>query len=440
MRKWILLFSLLLLFCSSQLYAMEKAVILEITGPIGPATQDYIQRGLAYANKEQAVAVIIQLDTPGGLDSSMRGINQAIINSRIPVITYVTPSGARAASAGVFILYASHLAVMSPGTSLGAASPVNLAGSTKAADAKDQSAEEKKTVNDASAYIRSLAQLRGRNADWAELAVRQAASLSATEAKHLKVIDDLADNYPDLLQKVDGHKVLVLGATQTVKTKNLQLEKMAPDWRYQFLSFLTNPNFAYILMLVAIYGLFFELSNPGLVLPGVAGIIALLLVLYAFQLMPINYAGLSLILIGIGFMLFEIYVSSFGIIGFGGVTAFIIGSIMLFDVHDANYHLTWPLIILMSIVSISFFYVIVSLALKSQKKVIVTGREGLISSEGSVTRIVGDEIIVQVLGEIWEARSTHKLHVGQKIKVTSLEGLILKVEPLLEHQRIKSGD
>ncbi len=432
MRKWIWLTGLLIVLLSQAVFAAGKAVILDINGPIGPATQDYIQRGIAYAEQEHAAIIILQMDTPGGLDSSMRGINEAIITSSVPVITYVYPSGARAASAGVFILYASHLAVMASGTNIGAASPVSILGSDKSAEPKNVSTEDKKILNDATAYIRSLAQLRGRNADWAALAVQQAASIPASEALRLKVIDEIADDYAQLLQKVDGRTVIVHSISEQLRTKNLQLETVAPDWRYQFLSFITNPNIAYILMLIAAYGLFFELSNPGLILPGVVGVIALLLVLYAFQLMPINYAGLLLLIIGISCMLFEVYVSSFGVIGLGGVVAFIIGSVMLFDIHDANYQVTWSLILTTSVVSITFFLMILGLALKSHKKKIVTGQEGLVGSEGIVLSVMNKQIVVRVLGEIWEAQSTLPLNPGDKIRVIRVQGLVLFVEPLRE--------
>lgn len=434
MRTWLWFLSLLILLISPLSHAAGKALLLNISGAIGPATQDYIERGIAYAQQEHATIIIIQIDTPGGLDSSMRGINQAIITSPIPIIGYVAPAGARAASAGTYIMYASHINAMASGTNIGAASPINLLSPSKSE--KEPSTEEKKVSNDASAYLRSLAQLRHRNADWANLAVRNAASISAADAKKLNVIDIVADNFPELFKQIDGRIVFVHGVTQTLNTNDMQIEKMSPDWRYQFLQFLTNPNIAYILMLIAIYGIFFELSNPGLVLPGVAGIISLLLVLYAFQLMPINYVGLMLVLVGIAFMIFEVFVSSFGAIGVGGVIAFIIGSIMLFDVHDANYHLDWSLIVIMSAVSIIFFLFLITLAIRSHKQKIVTGREALIGKEGVVLSVMNEQVVVRILGEIWDARSSHLLNVGQRVKVTHVHGLQLTVSPLETQKEI----
>src|SRR3990167_7714858 len=292
------------------------------------------------------------------------------------------------------------------------------------------SAEEKKAINDAAAYIRSLAQLRGRNADWAELSVRQAASLSADEAKKLKVIDEIANDYPQLLTKMDGHTAVVQGVSETVKTKNLTLETMASDWRYRFLAFLTDPNIAYILMLIAVYGLFFELSNPGLILPGVAGVIALLLVLYAFQLMPINYVGLFLILIGITFMILEVFITSFGMLGIGGLIAFIIGSVMLFDIQHPAFRIDRSLIMIMTAVTMTFFFIIMGLVIKSQKRAMITGKDSLIGSTGTVISVMNEQVVVKISGEIWEARSRTMLPIGQKVKVVSIEGLILHVEPV----------
>jgi membrane-bound serine protease (ClpP class) len=316
---------------------------------------------------------------------------------------------------------------MAPGTNIGAASPINIMGKNE--DMKKMSTEDHKTLNDSAAYIRSLAELRGRNADWAELAVRQASSLSAVEAKKMKVIDDVADDYPALLQEINGHRITVLGNIETIKSKGFVIEPFASDWRHDFLSFITNPNIAYILMLIAMYGIFFELANPGAILPGVVGIISLLLVLYAFQLMPINYVGLLLLLTGVGFMIAEIYIGSFGALGIGGVIAFLIGSVMLFDMQNPYYHLDWTMIVMMSIVTMAFFFVVATIALRSHKKAITTGREGLIGRPGVVLNVMNDQIIVRVLGEIWEAKSTATLTPGQTVKVVRVHGLQLEVTP-----------
>lgn len=427
MRKWTWFLSLLFLF-SPLCFAAGKAIVLTVDTAIGPATQDYIQRGIAFAEKEHASLVIIELNTPGGLETSMRGINEAIITSPIPVATYVAPAGARAASAGTFILYASHFAAMAPGTNIGAASPVNITGGEESN--KKPSTMEKKAMNDASAYIRSLAQLRGRNAAWGESAVRQATSLSADEAKKIKVIDDIAVDYPQLLHEMNGRTVSLQNKPSVLKTQTLTLEKYAPGWRHDFLSFLTNPNVAYILLLIAMYGLFFELSNPGAILPGVAGVIALLLVLYAFQLLPVNYAGLLLLVIGIGFIVAEVYVSSFGALGIGGAIAFIIGSIMLFDIQDPYWQISWSLIGVMSIITSAFFLMVATLAMRSHKKAITTGREGLISKQGIVVAVTNEKIIIQVQGELWEAHSNQTLSVGQPVRITNIHGLRLEVEPI----------
>lgn len=422
-----LFLTILLLFTITS-FAANKAIVLEINGPIGPATQDYFERGIAYAKDQQADGIILILNTPGGLETSMRGITEAIIKSPVPVITYVSPSGARAASAGVFILYSSHISAMAPGTNIGAASPVNLLGAEASDKLKQVSVEEKKAMNDAAAYVRSLAQLRNRNAEWAELAVRDAASITATEALDKKVIDVIANDNQDLLQKVNGTTLNIKGNSQTLNTTNWQLESKQQDWRYQFLSFITNPNIAYLLMLLAIYGIFFELYNPGLILPGVAGAIALLIVLYAFQLMPINYTGLLLILLGIAFMILELYVTSYGVIGIGGVIAFIIGSVMLFDMNDENFRLSWTLVGTMSALSLGFFLIVINLAIKAFQGKIVSGKEGLIGAIGVVITIKDSTPVVRVQGELWDVTCSDLLKEGDHVIVKDVDGLMLLVE------------
>lgn len=421
------------LFWLALSYAFANhAVQLEVTGAIGPATQDYIIRGLEYAKQRHAEVILIRMDTPGGLDTSMRSINKAILTSTVPVVTYVAPEGARAASAGTYILYASHVAAMAPGTNLGAASPITIGELSKTEENnKSSSTVEKKAMNDASAYIRSLAEMRGRNVEWAEKAVREAVSLSANEALKLKVIDLIANNIPDVFQKIDGRVVKINNSSKVLQTHDLQIEIIKPDWRYQFLSVITDPSIAYILLLVGIYGLFFEFYSPGFVLPGVVGAICLLLALYAFQLLPINYAGAALLLLGIIFMIIEVVVSSFGVIGIGGIIAFIIGSIFLLDTKQPGFNIAWQLILAMSLVSAAFFLIVTNLAIRSMKKQIVTGREAIIGKLGKVIEYNNDECRIMILGELWNARSDIPLHPGEKVRVTHLSGLYLTVEPLI---------
>ena len=416
-------------------FAAKRAIQLDVTGSISPATQDYVIRGLEKAKQLNAEVLIIRLDTPGGLDSSMRGIAKAILASTVPVATYVAPEGARAASAGTYILYASHIAAMAPGTNLGAASPVAIGGFSSGEDKKTSTTMEKKATNDASAYIRSLAQMRGRNAGWAERAVREAVSLTANEALKLNVIDFIAANTSDLLQKMNGRTVHIIHTPKVLETNNLQIEVIKSDWRYQFLSIITDPSIAYILLLIGIYGLFFEFYNPGFVLPGVAGAICLLLALYAFQLLPINYTGVALLLLGIIFMIIEVVVSSFGIIGIGGVIAFIVGSIFLLDTNQPGFSIAWQLILLMSLISAGFFLTVMGLAIRSMNKKIVTGREALIGKIGEIIEVNNTECQIRIEGETWNARSTRPLHPGEKARIIHLSGLLLTVEPILKKEK-----
>ncbi len=433
MRKLIWLGLVLYLVSSLSHAATASAIQLDITGAIGPATQDYIQRGINYAAEHGAKLVILRLDTPGGLETAMRGIDKAILASPVPVVTYVAPAGARAASAGTFILYASHIAAMAPGTNVGAASPVSIGGIPNPVSEdekkKDSSTMEKKVTNDAVAYIRSLAELRGRNVAWAEQAVRSAVSLPAEEALKLKVIDLEANSIPELLARINGLTVQLQNGKQVLQTKDLTVESYESDWRFRFLSIITDPSVAYILLLIGIYGLFFEFANPGFVLPGVAGVISLLLALYAFQLLPINYVGFALLLLGIAFMIIEAFISSFGILGIGGVIAFAAGSILLLDTGTPGFSIAWWLILFMSLISIGFFLLIASLAIRSQKKKIVSGREALIGMEGEVLEYMDKQLMVRIQGEIWQAHADKVLHPGQRIRITKVSGLLLTVEP-----------
>jgi membrane-bound serine protease (ClpP class) len=424
-----MIFGLLFVVWMASSVAVSPAVIsLEIKGPIGPATEDFIHRGLERAAAENAAAVILQIDTPGGLSEAMRGIVQDILQSPLPVLGYVAPGGARAASAGTFILYACHLAAMAPGTNLGAASPVQL-GAPESGTKSAKSTEEQKAFHDAQAYIRSLAELRKRNAEWAELAVSKAASLTAQQALAQKVIDMIADNPADLLTQADGKMISIRGQIQTIHTRGLAVHSIAPDWRTRLLGVITNPSVAYILLIIGVYGLFFEFMNPGLFLPGVAGLIALLLALYALQMLPIDYAGLGLIIAGLGFIIAEIFLPTFGALGIGGAIAFLIGSIMLMKSGSAGFNLPLPLIIAVTGVTLLLFLGLTGLAIRARRRPVVTGREGMIGQVGEAVLDHG-EIWIHVGGERWRPVDAQGLRAGQQVKVTGLKGLKLQVKPI----------
>jgi len=418
---------------------------LTIDGIIGPATDDYIERALETATLQQAELVVILMDTPGGLDSAMRGIIKNITSSAVPVATYVTPSGARAASAGTYILYASHIAAMSPGTNLGAATPVRIGGISPSDFKKKDKTEnnkdkpvtddnkttlERKVINDAVAYIRGLAQLRGRNQEWAEKAVREAASLPASDALKKNVIDIVATDRADLLKQIDSRQVVIKGQTQKLQTAGLTLVEISPDWRNRFLSVITNPNIAYILMLVGIYGLIFEFSNPGAIVPGTIGAICLLLAMYSFQLLPINYAGMALILLGVALMVGEAFEPSFGILGIGGVIAFVIGSIILIDTEAPGFGIDISVIATFAVTSFIIFTFVVGMAMKARRRPVVSGLEELFGSEAVVLEDFEKTGRVSIHSESWSAHCNTPLRKGQAVKVTGIEGLTLQVEPV----------
>jgi membrane-bound serine protease (ClpP class) len=428
--------------------ADPKAVKLQIKGAIGPATSNYIVKGIEYADEIDATLIIIEMDTPGGLDSAMRDIIKGILNSPVPVATYVSPKGSRAASAGTYILYASHIAAMSPATNLGAATPVQIGGGESPAPASpapdDDDAEgtdesepqsgktamEKKAINDAVAYIRGLAELRGRNGDWAEQAVREAESLSAQEALEQNVIDVVAESVPALLDAIDGRVVKVGDAEQALVTADMTIEDYEPDWRTKLLATITNPNVAYLLMLAGIYGLLFEGYNPGAILPGVVGAICLLLALFAFQILPVNYAGLALILLGVMLIVAEAFVPSFGALGLGGIAAFVFGSIILLDSDIPGLAIARALIGGVALTASTVLLAMVYLLMRIRRKPAVSGVESMLSDIAEALEDFDKSGTVFVNGERWNARSTVAIKKGDQLRITAVDHLVLEVEPL----------
>jgi membrane-bound serine protease (ClpP class) len=426
----------------------EMVRVLTVQGAISPASADYLVRGIDKAAEDKAHLVVIEMDTPGGLDTSMRDIIKAILASKVPVATYVSPKGARAASAGTYILYASHIAAMAPATNLGAATPVELApsgGDKPAAPDKPATpgkpdagkptepapgdAKMRKAVHDAAAYIRGLAELRGRNVEWAERAVREAVSLPADEALAINVIDIVATDLEDLLQQVDGRVIEMNGQTVTLDTRNATIEKIEPDWRSRLLAVIGDPGIAYILMLLGIYGLIYEFSNPGMLFPGVVGGICLLLALFALQVMPINYVGLALMILGIVLMISEAFIPSFGALGIGGLIAFIIGSVMLIDTDLPGYGVPWQLIVPVAVASGLFSFFVVGMAIKARSRPVVTGSEEMVGARGEILEDMEHEGWARIHSEQWRVRSRVPLKRGDTVRVRARHDLVLDVEP-----------
>ncbi|OMG71914.1 NfeD family protein [Burkholderia ubonensis] len=450
--------------------ARPPIIVIPVSGAIGPASADFIVRSLGRAAKERAPLAILQLDTPGGLDSSMRVIIKAILGSPVPVAAFVGPSGARAASAGTYIVYASHVAAMAPGTNLGAASPVQFgiggapggappsptggpaspasgaSGASGTLPSDTQSTEARKVMHDSAAYIRGLAQLRGRNAEWAERAVREAVSLSASEAHAQHVVDVVALDPADLARQLDGRTVTTSAGAQHLATAHAPLVVVEPDWRSRFLSIITDPNVALILLTFGIYGLFFEFANPGFVLPGLVGTICLLIGLFAMQLLPVNYAGLGLVLLGLACLVAEAFLPTFGVLGFGGIASFTIGALMLIDTDVPGYGIPWPLIASLGLTGGLLVVGVSSLALRARRRPVVTGAEAMV---GSIGEVLDDGLVPDqpqtaggpepsaagwalVRGERWRVACSAPLAAGCRVRVTGRQGLMLTVAPLYD--------
>jgi membrane-bound serine protease (ClpP class) len=449
--RWLAAAALLCVPAPTQLAAAAAhadpfATLIVLDGAIGPAVSRYVERALVDARDQHSTVVVLQIDTPGGLDSSMRDIVKAILASTVPVAAYVAPSGARAASAGTYILYASHLAAMAPATNLGAATPVPVGGEPSPAppapvgNPRDTAkpanpvelpgtASERKAVNDAVAYIRGLAQLRDRNADWAESAVRAAASLSAEDALKQHVVDVIAKDVPDLLRQIHGRKLKAADRDLVLDTISLTVHRVVPDWRTGLLAMLTHPTIAYGLLLIGIYGLLLEGYNPGAVLPGVVGALSLLLALYALQLLAVNYAGIALVALGVGLMVTEFFMPAFGSLAVGGLAAFVIGSIILFDSGAPGMGIALPLIVGLAVAGGLVILTIALLAARARRRPLSTGVETMVGATVDVINDIQDQGLVRYGGELWNAHTAIPLRAGQQARIVRVAGLVLWIEP-----------
>jgi membrane-bound serine protease (ClpP class) len=429
MKSKIILFicTITILISASSLYAKQKISVLNVEGVINPVLAGYIVNGIDEATEKNSMALIIQIDTPGGLDKSMRIIIKKMLSSKVPIVVYVAPSGSRAASAGTFIILASHIAVMAPSTNIGAAHPVALG------SGKMDEHMAKKVENDAVAYITSIAKKRGRNTKWAEEAVRKSVSISETEALKNGVIDLIAANLPELIKKIDAKKITINNATTVLHTKDAEIELIEMKWREKFLAVISDPNVAFLLIILGFYGLFFELSNPGVVFPGLVGAIALILGGYALQLLPINYAGLLLIILALVMFLLEIKVTSYGALTIGGIASMVVGSIMLIDSPFPFLRISLKIIIPTALATAGFFFFLFGAVIRTYQKRSVAGHEGLLDEIGTAEEDFDKTGRIFVHGEIWNAVSDTPLKKGEAVKVIKVEGLKLFI---IKHKEV----
>ena len=446
MKRIALIAAFILAISTVAARADTNVVVLNIKGAIGVATADYVLSGIEHAETSNADLIILEMDTPGGLMAPMRDIVQAILGSGVPVATYVTPAGARADSAGTYILLASHIAAMTPTTHLGAATPVSLGGGeAPAEDSGDEetdddaetaplsgTAMERKVLNDAVAYIRSLAERYDRNADWAEKAVRDAATLTAREALEQNVIDFVVENRAELLRVIDGVEVEINSEIVTLATDNVVIEEYEPNWRIKFLSAIANPETVLLLGLIGLYGLMYEGWNPGAIVPGVVGVICLLLAAYGLQVLPVNYAGLALIIVGLALMTAEAFAPSFGALGLGGIAAFVFGAIMMFDSGIPGFGISITFVVTIAAVFALLFIWLISYLLKLRKRGAVSGKESIISGIGTAMQAFSGDGKVWLEGEAWSARSSVAIEKDQQVIVRALDGLTLEIEPVVE--------
>ena len=399
-------------------------------GAINPASNSFVKKAISQAQKQNSQLIIYELNTPGGLLSSTRDTVSQILNSKIPVVVYISPKGARAASAGTYILYASHVAAMAQGTNVGAATPVKMGKIQSKSDTS--SSMQKKVINDASAYIESLAKLRNRNIKWAKKSVTNGASIDSSEALELKVVEFVADDLKTLLKSLDKHEIKFGDKQIKLDTKNASVNRVEEGFKIKLLSYLSNPNIAYVLMLLAIYGIFFELMNPGSIFPGVTGLISGALALYALNILPFDYAGLLLILIGVILMISEVFIVGFGVLGIGGIIAFIFGSLILFDEKTLGVDISLSLIVAFSLVSAAFFIYLLKIIINDRNKKAKTGIDEMVGATAIVIKKKKDVYKVSIHSEIWNAKSKEDIQEGDEVFVESIDGLKLQVKPKKE--------